>query len=169
MKHFNLLVPHDVFNNNNPVPKDTYTNYSTFFLYESDKSKKFRYNFSLDYGGFYSGTKLTLTGGPSYAFQPYGTISLNYNYTNIELGTDYGKAAYHLIGLKPEISFSTTLLWTNLIQYNTQMDNINFNSIFQWRYAPMSDFMIIIKDDAFRSGKNKRFELSFKLNFWFGV
>ncbi|HEX2394435.1 MAG TPA: hypothetical protein VHI78_03770, partial [Bacteroidales bacterium] len=102
-------------------------------------------------------------------FQPFGSISLNYNYTDINLKHGYGNATYHLLGLKPEISFTTKLLWSTLIQYNTQLKNISFNSIFQWRYAPMSDFYIVLRDDANLSGVNKSIELSFKLTYWLGI
>jgi hypothetical protein len=163
---FDLIVPHDVLDNGDPVPAGTYKNIFRRFLYETDKSRKFKYNFTIEYGGFYNGKKITFNGGPSYTFQPFGTISLNYNYTGIDLGK---RAAYHLVGLKPEISFTTNLLWTTLIQYNTQMNNMSYNSIFQWRYAPMSDFYMILKDEMDFSGKNKRFELSFKLTYWLGI
>lgn len=168
-KRFDLLILHDVLDNDKPVPTGTYKNSSLFFLYESDPRKKFKFNTSIDYGQFLSGEKLTFTSGPSYNFQPYATVSLTYNLTDINLKNGYGQATYHLIGLQPEISFSTKLLWTNLIQYNTQLNNINFNSILQWRFAPMSDFYIVLKDDASRSGTNKKFELSFKLTYWFGI
>lgn len=165
---FDLMVPHDVLMDNNPVPVGTYENNVIRFLYETDKSQKLKYKVNAEYGGFYKGEKLTIDGGPAYTFQPFGTISLNYNYTDINLKHGYGKVTYHLLGLKPEISFTTKLLWSTLIQYNTQLKNISFNSIFQWRYAPMSDFYIVLRDDASLSGLNKSFELSFKLTYWLG-
>lgn len=166
---FDLLVPHDVLGNQNPVKPGTYTNKNLFFLYESDKRKKFKYKFQADYGEFYYGTKFTFSGGPSFSVQPFTTITLNYNLTDIELNQDDGNVTYHLISLEPEVSFSTKLFWSNLIQYNTQTKNVNFNSILQWRFAPMSDLYLILKDDMTTSAKNKNFEVSFKLTYWLGL
>jgi len=166
---FDLLVPHDVLQNGNPVQEGTYQNKKTFFLYESDQRRKFKYKASVDYGGFYKGEKLTFIAEPTYTFQPFGSISLSYNFTNINLKNGLGKATYHLIGLKPEISFSSKLLWTNLLQYNTQLNDINFNSIFKWRFAPMSDFYFVLKYDQPRTDSTNKLELSVKLTYWLGI
>jgi hypothetical protein len=166
---FDLLVPHDVLKNSKPVPVGTYRNRIAYFFFESDKRKKLKYDISLEYGGFYDGTKFTLSMGPSYSFQPYATIGFSYYLADIDLKNSSGKAMYHLLGLKPEISFSKKLLWTNLVQYNTQLKNINFNSMLQWRYAPMSDIYLVLKDDMSLSGNNKQFELLFKLTYWLGI
>lgn len=166
---FDLLIPHDVLGNQNPVKSGTYTNKNLFFLYESDKRKKFKYKFQADYGEFYDGTKFTFSGGPTYSVQPFATITLNYNLADIELNQDNGNVTYHLISFEPEVSFSTKLFWSNLIQYNTQIKNVNFNSILQWRFAPMSDLYLIVKDDMTTSAKNKNFEFSFKLTYWLGL
>jgi hypothetical protein len=121
-----------------------------------------------NYGEFYNGRKLDLTAISTYTFKPKISIALTYNMAKIDLH-EIGKATYHLFGLQPDISFSKNVQWTNLMQYNTQVNNINFNSIVKWRFAPMSDFYIILKDDMFRSGKTKKYEISFKLTYWFRV
>jgi hypothetical protein len=166
---FDLLVPYDVFDNDNPVPTGTYENPSVCFLYESDPREKLKYDFSVEYGKFYNGKKFTFTGGPSYTIQPNGTISLMYSLADINLEKGYGQSTYHLVGGKSEISFTTNLFWTSLIQYNTQKKDINFNSIFQWRYAPMSDFFIVLKNDLSQSGVSKKLEISIKLTYWLGI
>ena len=166
---FDLLVPHDVFQNKNPVPTGTYKNKKLYFLYESDQRKKFKYKASVDYGDFYKGDKVTIIGEPTYTFQPFGSISLTYNFTGIDLKNKLGQANYRLVGLKPEISLNKNLLWTNLIQYNTQLDDLSFNSIFKWRFAPMSDFYIVFKSKKSQYDTKKENELSFKLTYWLGI
>lgn len=166
---FDLLVPHNVLNNDNPVPVGTYKNRNLYFFYETDKRKKMKYDVTLEKGDFYDGTKSIFKTSTTYTIQPYATIALSYNLTDINLKKNLGQATYNLVGLNPEISFSKKLTWANLVQYNTQLKNINFNSMFQWRYAPMSDLYFVFKDDATLSGKNKRYEVSFKLTYWLGI
>ncbi len=167
-KNFNLLVPHDIFDTKVPVPVGNYKNKYLFFQVESDKRKSLYFNVMSNYGEFYNGKKFDITAVSTYTFKPKVSIALTYNMSKIDL-PEKGKATYHLIGLQPDISISKSIQWSNLLQYNTQKNNINFNSILKWRFAPMSDFYIIVKDDMFRSGKTKGYEVSFKLSYWFKV
>lgn len=166
---FDLVVPYDLFDNDNPIPTGIYKNTAASIIYRSNQSNALKYNASVHYGGFYNGTRLSFSGRPGYTIRPYGTISLVYTYADIQLAEESGHETYHLIGSNTEIGFTTRLLWTSLFQYNTQQDNINFNSIFQWRFAPMSDFYIVLKDDFSESATNKKFELSFKITYWISI
>jgi hypothetical protein len=39
------------------------------------------------------------------------------------------------------------LFFTTFIQYNEQLDNINLNTRFQWRYKPASDLYLVYTDN----------------------
>ena len=45
-----------------------------------------------------------------------------------------------LIGSNIAVSFSQKIQCNTFVQYNTQLDNFNVNTRFQWRYAPMVVF-----------------------------
>ncbi len=59
---------------------------------------------------------------------------------------------------------------TAWVQYNNQINNVNLNARFQWRYAPVSDLFIVYTDnyysDTFRV-KNRA--LVVKLNYWLNL
>ena len=40
-----------------------------------------------------------------------------------------------LVGPKLDLTFTNTIFFTTFVQYNNQIDNINVNMRFQWRYA----------------------------------
>jgi hypothetical protein len=79
----------------------------------------------------------------------------------------YGKDRLLLISPRIEINFSRSLFWTTFLQYNTQHDNFNINSRFQWRFQPMSDFYIVYTDNyAVEFWGPKHRALVVKLNYW---
>ena len=52
-----------------------------------------------------------------------------------------------LISPRFDLTFTKKLFFTTFIQYNTQIDNININARFQYRFKPMSDFYIAYTDN----------------------
>ncbi len=72
------------------------------------------------------------------------------------------------MGLKFDITFTNTLFFTTFIQYNEQLDNLNINARFQWRYKPVSDIFIVYTDNYFPETMNARnWALVFKMSYWF--
>lgn len=79
------------------------------------------------------------------------------------------RATYNLIGFEFGVSFSAELLWTGLFQYNTQNENMKFNSILKWRFAPMSDLYLILKNDTNGISKSRTTEVLVKLTCWLAL
>jgi len=136
--------------------------------YDSDYRKKFYFSAAVRFGGFYSGTLRQYALGMTYRVQPWGNFSLNFEQNDIELPQPYGNDRLLLISPRVEINFSTTMFWTTFLQFNTQRNNFNINSRFQWRCKPMSDFFLVYSDNYFTDPlfKNKNRALVFKLNYW---
>jgi len=60
-------------------------------------------------------------------------------------------------------------LWKLPYQYNTQQDNFNINSRLQWRFAPMSDFFLVLTDNYATAPflqVNRNRAVVLKLNYW---
>ena len=60
----------------------------------------------------------------------------------------YKSAGFSLVGPRLDITFTDKLFLTSLVQYNDQIDNINLNLRFQWRFAPVSDLFIVYTENA---------------------
>jgi len=54
------------------------------------------------------------------------------------------------------------------VRYNEQIENMNINMRFQWRYAPVSDFFIVYTDNYFTGDwTSHNRALVMKLSYWF--
>ena len=75
-----------------------------------------------------------------------------------------------LISPRFDLTFSKKIFFTTFIQYNTQVENININARFQYRFKPMSDLFIVYTDN-YNSNifgiKNRAVVL--KLVYWLSV
>ena len=140
------------------------------FSYESDNRKVFNYEIGSSYGGFFNGKRFELELESNFRYQPYGGIGLNFTYNNINLPSPYSDSDLFLIGPRIDLTFSDRVFLTTFLQYNNQQDNININTRFQWRYAPISDFFIVYTDNYFPGDfKVKNRALVVKLSYWFNV
>lgn len=136
--------------------------------YMFDPRKLLNGTLSTRYGGYYTGTRLTLNGEINYRVQPYGSLALVTTYNSINLPAPYNSAELLLIGPKLDFTFTDKLFFTSFIQYNNQIDNLNLNLRFQWRFAPVSDLFIVYTENSFPADYNiKNRGLVVKLSYWF--
>lgn len=140
-------------------------------MYATNSRKKVFGDIAVDFGEFYSGSKSTLATTINVRTQPWGNFGIMYVLNDVELPyEDGGSATLHLLGPKAEISFSNKMFWTTFVQYNTQAENFNINSRFQWRYKPMSDFFIVYSENyATTNMQVKNRGLVFKWTYWLNL
>jgi hypothetical protein len=138
------------------------------FTYGSDFRKPFNMILGSRYGSYFNGKRFSLNGELNYRIQPYGSITLTGSFNKINLPLPYSSANLVLIGPRFDFTFTNRLFFTSFIQYNNQIDNINFNLRFQWRYAPVSDLFIVFTQNAFPGNLQlKNRGLVIKLSYWF--
>lgn len=141
--------------------------------YQSDRRKTFSIRAEPVFGTFFNGTRAGMGGSFTYRFQPYGSVSLNYNYNHIRLAEPFVPANLWLVGPRIDITFSKKVFLTTFIQYNNQLDNVNINARFQWRFQPVSDFFIVFTDnyltDPFSQFSVRNRAIVAKLTYWLNV
>ena len=75
-----------------------------------------------------------------------------------------------LLSPRFDLTFTKKLFFTTFIQYNTQINNVNINARFQYRFKPMSDVFLVYTDN-YNSNifgiKNRA--LVVKLIYWLNV
>jgi Domain of unknown function (DUF5916) len=136
--------------------------------YTSNQRKKVGLLMTGLIGEYFNGTIASFTGSASYRFQPYGSLTLNYTYNHITSPT--AKNNIFLIGPKVDLTFTKSIFWTTFVQYNSQFDNLNINSRFQWRFAPVSDFFLVYTDNYNTfNGLAKNRAIFAKITYWFNV
>lgn len=136
--------------------------------FTSDVRRLLNFELGGRYGGYYNGTRFSLNGNLNYRVQPYGSLSIVTSYNNIILPEPYNSAKLLLIGPRFDFTFTDKLFFTSFIQYNNQIDNLNLNLRFQWRFAPVSDLFIVYTENSYPGDYQvKNRGLVVKLSYWF--
>lgn len=142
-------------------------------MYTSDQRKSIFYDISPRLGQFYNGFRAGLGVGLTYRFQPFGSVALNFNYDYIDMDAPFEPVEIWLVGPRIDLTFSKKVFFTTFIQYNNQQNNLNINSRFQWRFAPVSDFFLVYTDnyltDSFSQFDARNRALVAKLTYWFNL
>ena len=139
-----------------------------YLSYLSTQRRLFTFTVEGRYGGFFGGTRASFETEMNYRVQPFGSLSLVASYNHILLPEPYTSADLVLVGPKLDITFTEKLFFTTFVQYNNQIDNINVNMRFQWRFAPVSDLFIVYTENAYPTGwQTKNRGIVVKLSYWF--
>jgi hypothetical protein len=136
--------------------------------FASDNRKALKWSGSYTKGTFYNGDIDLVEGMLGYRFQPYVNFAMNLSYNCIQLPDPFETTNLWLIGPKMDVTFSDKVFLSTFVQYNEQIDNMNVNLRFQWRYAPVSDFFVVYTDNYFTGDWTSRNRaLVVKLSYWF--
>jgi hypothetical protein len=146
-----LLEPFDPTNTGGAmIPAgEEFNNAEVSVQYQSNQRQLFTYMLAGRYGGFFNGTRLSLDADLNFRVQPYGSLSLITSYNRIQLPEPYTSVDLVLVGPRLDITFTDKLFFTTFVQYNNQIDNVNVNMRFQWRFAPVSDLFIVYTENAY--------------------
>lgn len=145
-----------------------YTSNAWYVEYQSDTRKYFNYTTLFGHGGFYSGDISFFEGQVTYRYQPYLNMSMNYSYSDIQLPEPFERSNFWLLGPKVDLTLNDKVFFSTFVQYNEQIDNMNINMRFQWRYKPVSDLFVVYTDNYYTgnwSPRNRAFVV--KLSYWF--
>lgn len=136
--------------------------------YSSNARSLFNYAMSLYGGSYYNGERFGTEGTFNYRVQPYGSLGLVAAYNRISLPEPFNDADLVLIGPKLDLTFTDKIFFTSFVQYNNQIDNVNVNLRFQWRYAPVSDLFLVYTDNTnTMTGQNRNRAFVAKLSYYF--
>jgi hypothetical protein len=92
------------------------------------------------------------------------------NFNQINLPYPWKNNSFWLFGLKANLTFTNTIFFSNLIQYNEQQGVWNFNSRFQWRYKPASDIFLVFNSNETKIPLTLRtWSLTLKINYWLNL
>ena len=158
------------------VADSDYTNYQIIARYESDQRRKFFYRLNTRSGEYFNGHRINLQGSIGYRYQPLGFTSIDFTYNRILLPSPFTTTSLYLIGPRFDFTFSKSVFWTTFVQYNSQIENLNINTRFQWRFKPVSDIFLVYTDNyfadhegGFQIGSPRTRALTFKITYWLNL
>lgn len=152
-----------------------YTYNSFNFSYSSDARKTFNYSLNGYLGEYFNGERISLGTAINYRYQPLLAMRLNVIYNRLRMPEPYNDADLWLVGPRVDLTLTKSIFFTNFIQYNSQIDNVNINSRFQWRFAPVSDLFIVYTDNYGTENyddlglQKKNRALILKLTYWLNI
>lgn len=168
----NVQLPfHTSFTDGTPLPPAKYGFTQAGLSASTDNRKPFSLAGEITVGKYFSGNYTQLAASAIFRRQPWLTIEINAEYNRLRFPAPYGSDELFLVAPRVEINFSNKLFWTTFIQYNTQANNVNINSRFQWRYKPASDLFIVYTDNYYSDPflKNKSRALVLKFQYWLNL
>ena len=108
-----------------------------------------------------------LDGTLTYRHSPYANLSLNVIRNDIRLPASFHRAHFWLVAPKLDLTFTDKIFLSTFVQYNEQIDNLNLNMRFQWRYQPVSDLFVVYTDNYIPGNWSHRNRaLVLKLTYW---
>ena len=167
--YINLIFPTNISGRNEDLLEPgKFFNQSISLSYQSNRSAKFYFGTDGSYGTFYDYYLANANVNINWKMSFWGILALNSTYNNLRKQNNTYTTDLYLIGPRVDITFSRNFYFTVLSQYNTQLQNSNFNARLQWRFKPMSDFFIVYTDNRNTLGYGlKDRSMAAKLVYWF--
>ena len=165
-----LLYPVS-FENAHPLPAAHYQYSQASLSYNSDSRKLFSYSLTYTGGEFYNGKINSILGSITLRSRPHFNLILQAEFDKLQFPSLYGNSQLFLVSPKIEYNFNTKVSWTTFMQYNTQANNFNINSRFQYRFKPMSDLYLVYTDNYYTTPlmQNKNRAIVLKVNYWLNL
>jgi hypothetical protein len=154
-----------------PLPgNQDYTYQQGYVAYTSKNSSLVTFTGTLTAGQFFNGHNVSLSGITNVRIMPKALISLITNYDYIELPHPYPTTHIVLVSPKVDLTFSKSLFWSTLIQFNNQTNNLGINSRLQYRFAPLSDFYLVYNDNYYTKEFGPTYRsINLKLTYWLNL
>lgn len=132
--------------------------------YQSDASNDLYFNADSTVGAFFNGSPFPFCGQVNLNLQPWAVLSTGVNYDRIRLPAPYSDADLWLLTPEMDITVSTSLFWSTLVQYSTQRKTFRVNSRLQWHFTPRSDLYPAYNDNDSTDRSSPRYRaLTLKL------
>ncbi len=143
-----LLFDTDItFSGNSPHTAGYYSYNDVKLYYGSSPVNLLNFEVETTYGQYYTGNIFSAATGIAYRIQPRFKLSASAEYNNIYFDDTYEDVQLLIFSPRIDFQFNKKMFFTTFVQYNTQVDNININARFQYRFKPMSDLFVVYTDN----------------------
>jgi len=112
------------------IPAGDYTFDEVLLGLQMGNQRKVSGRISTRFGDYYDGTRFQR--GLGVNLRPTRQYDIGVNYTETEIELPAGNFTVRLFSLDTRIAFSSTLSWSNLVQYDNVSEVVGFNSRLHW-------------------------------------
>ncbi|MFB9842645.1 DUF5916 domain-containing protein [Mucilaginibacter ginsenosidivorans] len=136
------------------------------FDYESNFLRPFSWSASAQAGSYFSGSRVSFTGGVKQRIQPWAYLGLSFNYNYVKVA---GNSVKPFIAAPTfEFDLNNNMYLTTFVQYNSSLRNVNVNSRFQWRFKPLSDIFLVYAANyaSVPTPGTNNYKLTLKVDYW---
>lgn len=140
------------------IEKDRYF-YTRYLLqYNTDLSKKWAVDISLETGGFYNGRRSRISAMLRIAPVPQAAITFDYEYHRLTgVGLENSDLETHLTTIGSRFALNPRVQLSTFYQYNTFDKTGRWNVRASWEYRPLS-FVYLVFNDTVRDEINDNFQ-----------
>ncbi len=121
--------------------------------------REFTAGFNCLIGDFYNGERTNIGGSFSWNQSRYFTMSINYDWNDIELPA--GNFITCLSSISTQVAFSPTLYWINLLQYDIISEELGINTRLQWIPRAGQEGFIVLNYNMQDFDKDNQFETAY--------
>ncbi|MGV3593517.1 MAG: carbohydrate binding family 9 domain-containing protein [Gammaproteobacteria bacterium] len=152
------------------IPAGTYSWSEGFVGLSWGTQRRISGGINLQAGGYYDGTHFSRRGNVTW--RPNRNFAIDFSMTEDRIELPGGNFTLRIIGVNNQIAFSSTLSWTNLIQYDNISENLGFNSRLHWIPQAGQQAFLVLNWGLIDPDKDNVFEstvadLSLKFNYTF--
>lgn len=127
-------------------------------------------NLFLQGGEYYDGLHMQRRGNVTW--RPNRSFAFDVSFTQDRIKLPNGNFTLRLFGLNAQYAFSSTLSWSNLIQYDNISENLGFNSRLHWIPKAGQQAFVVLNWGLIDPDKDNQFDstladLSLKFNYTF--
>ncbi len=137
------------------IPKDHYRFDRYGFRFSSSRNRPVEVKVSLDYGQFFTGTRLDTKF--SVVWRPSSHASLGADYEQFQVRLPEGDFTSRIVRVNLDFAMTAALSWTNLIQWDNESDELTLNSRMRWIIEPGRE-LILVLDPFFQRDDRLRFD-----------
>jgi len=152
------------------IPAGEYSFSEMFFATQMGTHRKWSGNLNLQGGEYYDGDHFQYRG--NLTWRPDRKFSADISFTVDDIKLPYGSFMLRQLGFTTVYSFSSTLAWSNLIQYDNISENLGINSRLHWIPKAGQQAFIVLNWGLIDPDKDNSFDstiadLSLKFNYTF--
>ena len=131
-----------------PVGRYSFTDYQ--LSYRFGPQRPWQGNLSVQWGGFYSGDRLSVgLGGGRVEVSPQISVepSLEFNWLDLPQQVEPGEFDQHVGRMRVTYTMTPRAYVSGLVQYNTSGNTLSGNFRLRWEWAPGSELFIVYTED----------------------